>query len=148
MSQLYSAADLLRDFLAATAILFLAAAGVFRIVDPRDDFGTGWFPVIIRDSRIEKMRLFSANPESSAIQGLVLGSSRAMKLSPAVLQAHTGLKFFNFAVDSGRAEDDLAIPRWVRQQGARPALLVIGLDLEALHNDDVSDEELLKNREL
>ena len=36
----------------------------------------------------------------------------------------------------------------MRQQGVRPALLVIGLDVEALHNDDVPDEELQKNREL
>jgi hypothetical protein len=142
------AAGLLRDFLTATALLFLAAALVFRIVDPRDDFETGLFPVIIRDSRIEKMRLFSADEASRAVQGLILGSSRSMKLAPDVLQARTGLRFFNFAVDSGRAEDDLAIFRWVRQQGVRPALLVIGLDVEALHNDDVPDEELQKNREL
>jgi hypothetical protein len=148
LKRLSPAAELLRDFIAATAVLFLAAALVFRIVDPRDDFETGIFPVIIRDSRIEKMRLFSADTASGAIQGLVLGSSRSMKLAPEVLQARTGLRFFNFAVDSGRAEDDLAIFRWVRQQGVRPALLVIGLDVEALHNDDVPDEELQKNQEL
>jgi hypothetical protein len=129
-------------------VLFLGAALAFRIVDPRDDFETGLFPVVIRDSRIEKMRLFSADTASSAVQGLILGSSRSMKLAPDVFQARTGLKFFNFAVDSGRAEDDLAILRWVRQQGVRPALLVVGLDVEALHNDDVPDEELQKNREL
>jgi hypothetical protein len=129
-------------------MLFLAAALVFRIVDPRDDFGTGIFPVIVRNSRIEKMRLFLADTASGAVQGLILGSSRSMKLAPDVLQARTGLRFFNFAVDSGRAEDDLAIFRWVRQQGVRPALLVVGLDVEALHNDDVPDAELQKNREL
>jgi len=44
-----------------------------------------------------------------------------------------------------RAEDYLAIYRWVRRQGAPLRLLVIGLDVEALHSDDHPDAALLRN---
>jgi hypothetical protein len=69
-----------------------------------------------------------------------------MKLRPVDLEGRLGLPFFNFAVDNGRVEDYLAVYRWVRQQGVRPRLLVIGLDLEALHNADVPDPRLLACR--
>lgn len=139
---------IVRDFIIAAAVMFLVAAIVFQVVDPRGDFRTGVFPVIVRDTRVEKMGLFSAYRADGAVQGLILGSSRSMKLAPRVLTARTGLRFFNFAVDNARAEDDLGIERWVRQHGARPRFLIVGLDVEALHNDDAADDGFLRNREL
>src|SRR5690349_19786525 len=94
------------------------------------------------------MKLFSAYRKSRPLQGLILGSSRSMKLRPELLREKTGLEFFNFAVENARAEDYLAIERWVRQQTAPPNLLVVGLDIEALHDDDVPEEQLQANAEL
>jgi len=126
----------------------LASGILLRTVDPRGEFGTGLFPIVVRDSRTEKMRLFAARRESHPVQGLILGSSRSMRLRPDVFREKTGLEFFNFAVENARAEDYLAIERWVRQQHAQPAMLVVGLDVEALHNDDLSEEQLQANGEL
>jgi hypothetical protein len=139
---------LIRDVLAVVAAACLASGILLRTVDPRGEFGTGLFPIVVRDSRAEKMRLFSARRESHPVQGLILGSSRSMKLRPDVFREKTGLEFFNFAVENARAEDYLAIARWVRQQHVRPAMLVVGLDIEALHNDDVAEEQLQANQEL
>jgi hypothetical protein len=94
------------------------------------------------------MRLFGAYQAAGSAEGLILGSSRAMKISPRTLEQATGYRFFNFAVDSARAEDELAIYRWVRQQGARIKLLVIGLDVEALHDDDRPEASLLGSQDL
>ena len=138
----------IRDFLIAVFLLFAAAAAVFRTVDPRGDFGTGVFPLVVRESRAEKMRLLRDFPHVRDLQGLILGSSRSMELAPERLRARSGRRFFNFGVDSARAEDYLAIWRWVRAQNVHPALLIVGLDIEALHDDDVPENGLLANREL
>jgi hypothetical protein len=130
-------------FLAAAAALAALYAGIARAVDPRGEFGSGVFPVVESDARAEKMRLFRAYAAEAAPSGLILGSSRAMKVHPRTLERATGQRFFNFAVDNARAEDYLAIYRWVRQQGVRPRLLVVGLDVEALHDDDRAEASLL-----
>ncbi len=130
-------------FLAAAAALAGVYAGIARWVDPRGEFGSGVFPVVESDARAEKMRLFRAYAAEAAPAGLILGSSRAMKVQPRTLERATGQRFFNFAVDNARAEDYLAIYRWVRGQGVRPKLLVVGLDVEALHDDDRAEASLL-----
>jgi hypothetical protein len=130
--------------LALFAVLYAAAV---RAVDPRGEFGTGVFRVVELDARAEKMRLFRAYHTGGEI-GLILGSSRTMKLRPATLEASTQARFFNFAVDNARAEDDLAIYRWVRRQGVPVKVLVVGLDVEALHDDDRPDPGLVRNDEL
>ncbi|PYQ14922.1 MAG: hypothetical protein DMF80_11300 [Acidobacteria bacterium] len=128
--------------LAALGILYAAAA---RLVDPHGDFGTGVFPVINMDARAQKMQLFREALATTAPEGLILGSSRAMKVRPRTLEAATGRRFFNFAVDNARAEDYLAIYRWVREQRVRVRFLVIGLDVEALHSDDRPEADLIRN---
>lgn len=130
-------------FLATAAGLAVLYAGIARFVDPRGEFGSGRFPVVESDARAEKMRLFRAYAAEGEPKGLILGSSRAMKVHPRTLERVTGQRFFNFAVDNARAEDYLAIYRWVREQGARPTLLVVGLDVEALHDDDRAEASLL-----
>jgi hypothetical protein len=134
-------------FLAATAALALLYLAAVRWVDPRGEFGGGRFPVVELDARAEKMRLFRAYLPA-APTGLILGSSRSMKLRPQHLESAAGARFFNFSVDNARAEDYLAIYRWVRQQGATLRFVVIGLDVEALHNDDTPDPGLVRNDEL
>jgi hypothetical protein len=94
------------------------------------------------------MKLFAAFNARTPVEGIILGSSRSMKLSPRELTAATGLNFFNFAVESARTEDYLAIYRWVRAHGARPRAVVIGLDVEALHDSDAPDDRLQKNYSL
>jgi hypothetical protein len=132
-------------FLAAVGALALLYASAVRLVDPHGEFGTGLFPVVEMDARAEKMRLFTAYRAKAAPTGLILGSSRAMKLRPSTLETGTGERFFNFAVDNARAEDDLAIYRWVRAHGASVKILVVGLDVEALHDDDQPDPGLVRN---
>jgi hypothetical protein len=135
----------LAGFLATVAVLAALYMGIARWVDPRGEFGSGVFPVVESDARAEKMRLFQAYATEAAPKGLILGSSRAMKVRPGTLERATGQRFFNFAVDNARAEDYLAIYRWVRRQGVRPKLVVVGLDVEALHDDDRAEASLLQD---
>jgi hypothetical protein len=138
----------LAAFLVCAGLFALAYGGAVRWVDPRGEFGGRRFPVVELDARAEKMRLFRAFHEATPPAGLILGSSRSMKLRPRALEEAAGAPFFNFAVDNARAEDYLAIYRWVRQQGVDLRYLVIGLDVEALHDDDRPDPGLVRNPEL
>ena len=131
------------DFVLFAAGVFAAAAAAVGIVDARGQFGTGIFPVVVSQTRAEKSRLFSAFHAAQPVDGLVIGSSRSMRVAPSFLSARTGRRFFNFGVDDARAEDYLAIERWVRSHGAAPRLVIIGLDIEALHDDDQPDPEFL-----
>jgi hypothetical protein len=100
------------------------------------------------DSRRDKMRLFKDYAASGSVGGLILGSSRSMKLDPKQLESRLGVRFFNFSVDSARAEDLLAIYRWVRRQSITVRYLVVGLDVEALHDREAADPRLQDNGEL
>ena len=131
------------DFALFAAGVFAAVAAAIGVVDARGQFGTGIFPVVVSQTRAEKSGLFSAFHGKQPVDGLVIGSSRSMRVAPSFLDARTGLRFFNFGVDDGRAEDYLAVERLVRAQGARPRLVIIGLDIEALHDDDQPDPEFL-----
>lgn len=136
-------------FLAAVlgwvAVFALVYAAAMRLIDPRGQFGTHIFPTVTLDARSDKMALFRAYEARGPVQGLVLGSSRSMKIDPAALSRDSGLRFFNFTVDVARAEDYLALYRWTRAQGAPLKRVLIGLDVEALHNDDVPIANLEHN---
>ncbi|HEY3377199.1 MAG TPA: hypothetical protein VGL77_06845 [Armatimonadota bacterium] len=131
-------------FLISLACCAIAYLALVVLVDAHGDFHTGLFPVIIQDSREQKMALFR-QASAQGINGIILGSSRSMKLRPDELRRLTGQRFFNFAVDNAKTEDYLAIYRWVRAQGVHPKCIIIGLDIEAMHNDDIPDTRLVRN---
>ena len=119
-------------FLAAVCGLMLTHIALMTLIDPRGDFGTGLFPSVVYDARAQKLALFRAYRAQGPVEGLVLGSSRAMKIRPADLEARTGSRFFNFTVEGARPDDMLAIYWWVRQEGSRPKTVLLGLDVESL----------------
>jgi hypothetical protein len=131
--------------LASLAASYLTCAVV---INPRGYFNVNIFPVVTLDSRQAKMKLFASFNISRPVDGLILGSSRAMKISGSELTNQLGQRFFNFSVDSAEAEDYLAIYRWVRSQDPRLKTLVIALDVEALHDDDQLDGRLKSNADL
>jgi hypothetical protein len=125
-------------FLLATGAIALLYGACVIVLDPRADFGTGLVPPLTLESRRDKMRLFMAHHEESPVQGIVLGSSRCFKFRPDRLGEIYGQRFFNFSVGGAMAEDLLAIYRWARLQGARPATLVVGMDPTILYDQEMS----------
>ena len=116
--------------LATAAVLAVAYVAIVTVVDPRGEFGSRAFPKVVYDARGQKVAFFREYAGEAPVEGLVLGSSRAMKFRPSELQALSGKRFFNFSVDLGRTDDFLAIYRWVRGQGMRPAVVLLGFDAE------------------
>lgn len=131
-----------RWFLAGSFGAFVAYLILAVVVDPRALFGTGLVPPAVLHSRKLKQELFRSFLHKGPVDGLVLGSSRSMLVAPAQLERMGCGRWFNFAVDSARSEDYLAVFRWSMEQGARPRHLLIGLDVEALHNAVGNDERL------
>jgi len=134
-----------RRFISVLGGLILLYLLFAIVVDPRRDFGTGIFPVVSLDSRGDKMRLFDQYNQRKAVEGIVVGSSRSMMLGCDELDAKTRWRWFNFSVDSARAEDYLAIYRWAKSKDSRITALVVGLDVEALHDRIDFDGRLKAN---
>jgi len=111
------------------------------IINPYGQYCSDLLQPIVQDSRSEKVDLFERL--ASPPQGLILGSSRAMKFEPEYLQSRTGKTFFNFAVNHGRPEDFLAIVRYYRQ-GTKgfPKILIVGVDVASLTDAVPNDARL------
>jgi hypothetical protein len=138
-----SSADFLRRFGATVLCALLGIMTANYVVNPLDLYSTRLFEPMVRSSRVTKMRaidaLGAAKPEA-----IVLGSSRAMQISPSLITGGTGLRAFNFATDSARAEDYYADLRWlIEDAGLSPKLVIVGVDVEAFHNQAAPDERLL-----
>ena len=135
----------IRSYVFFVAALLLGHVLFVWLVDARKDFATGVIRPLVMDSRSEKTILYAKASEENPVPGILLGSSRTLTFQPADLEKETGLRCFNFAVQSARAEDHLAICRWLRAQNKTPKLLVIGYDVELLHDADPIDARLQQN---
>src|SRR3989442_7710054 len=91
-------------FLTAVAGVAVFLVGLARLVDPRDDFGTGVFPVVVSDARREKLEQFVTYNRERPVEGIVLGSSRSMKLGPRSLEAGLRPRLLQPSVHSCRGE--------------------------------------------
>src|SRR5690348_13397725 len=135
-------------FVVVVSVLACGQYWFVRFIDPYGEWGTGRFPRVVMDSRRDKMQMFRRASVGPHVSGVLLGSSRSMLLRPSVLSDALGQPVFNFAVDNAHVEDYLAIYRWTTRQGAPLRLLIIGLDVVAMHPDDVPDHMFQRIDEL
>ena len=122
-------------------------AGLNWLVDPFGQYATRCFPVVVQASRTQKVDLLEKFDEAPA--GLILGSSRVLKIEPDYLREKTGLQFFNAGVNHGRPTDFLAIVRWYQQHWGRyPKVVVLGIDSAALSDMVPLDARIATERRL
>jgi hypothetical protein len=116
--------------LVASATLLLAVLAFDVVVDPWGQLGTGVFPSLIPTDRPVKAAL--VDRLAQAPQLIVFGSSRALKINPAYLQARLGQSGFNAGVADGEPEDAWAFLNLIHSRfpTARPHFLYM-LDVEA-----------------
>jgi hypothetical protein len=135
----------LRSFFATFALVVVLVAGVSIAVDPFARFGVGWVPPVVWMDRDAKAASFERTSEPP--QQIILGSSRIMKANPMTLEGLTGMRTFNFGVNSARAEDLLAIASFAIAEDADVRTLLVGVDPEAFASVPV-DQRLLGSRAL
>jgi len=85
----------LLQFFAAFLVIFSVYVATAVVVNPRGYFPPRLFPQPAQHSRPEKIALFLAYSRNVSIDGLVLGSSRSMLISPAELDGPLSAHFFN-----------------------------------------------------
>ena len=114
--------------------------------NPEGLFPTRFLPPVIADHRPEKAYLLATRAPKP--EALILGSSRAMKIEPALVERYTGLRTFNAAVFYGYAEDDYALLRYaVERAGIKPRLVIVGLEW-ATFSPDPRNEYLTRPNQL
>jgi hypothetical protein len=126
----------------------LLAVGLFNwVVNPYGQYATSFVTPVVHDTRSLKVELLDEYQEPP--QGLILGSSRAMKFEPEYLKSKTSLSFFNFGVNHGRPEDYLAIVRmWQHRFGKLPKVVMIAVDVASLNDVVPNDGRLSAEPEL
>ncbi len=136
-----------RFFLAVSLAMLGAVAALNYVVNPEGLYPTRVVPPILWGSRPFKVPLLAhAAPQP---QALILGSSRVMALPPADFTGATGLPTFNFGVETAKPEDYEVCLRYALQHLHLPLkLLVIGVDVEALHNHEAPHPYLQQPTEL
>ena len=99
---------------ALAASAWSAVALLNWTVNPYAQYAPHFIPPLVQTSCAEKVALLQHRDPRPT--GLILGSSRVMKLEPTYLQQKTGLRFFNAGVNHGKIEDVLAFVRFYEQQ--------------------------------
>jgi hypothetical protein len=133
----------LATFFQVIALLGLAWGTVECVVDPYGILPLRIFPQVTPDDRGRKMALFRKFARRGEVAGIVLGSSRCMKIQP-----RDQGRWFNFAVGSATPEDYLAIYRWVRAQGVAPQKILLGVDVLTLNDAYPTSGDLLDTQAL
>src|SRR6195952_2650682 len=134
-------------FLATLIVAVCSIAAMNYIVNPLGTFRTHFFPAMVWNGREEKVTaLANEDPKPKAI---ILGSSHVWAVGPEQVTELTGLPSFNAGVSVGTAEDYYALLRYaVEKAGARPELVIIGVDIETLHNGKPVDPRTQEVAEL
>lgn len=131
-----------QTFLASVLSLLTGVALLNFLVNPMSLYRTRLFPAVLMNSRADKVVLLQHAVNKPSV--LIVGSSRAMKISPSEVEKATGLPAFNAAVDSAMAEDYYAMVRFAEENAAlNLRMVIIGLDVEAFHNAKPEDERIL-----
>lgn len=136
-----------RRFLAALVASLALIGALNYFVNPTGLHAPRLLPTVNWNVRATKTDLLRHAPVKP--QAIILGSSRAMKVRPALVQELTGLPTFNATVEGAMTEDDYVMLRYaVERAGAQPKLLLIGVDVEAFHNARPSNVALAISDEL
>jgi len=132
-----------RRFLWTLAAVLLLTALLNYFVNPESIYPTDLLPPLTWNTRPAKARMMDvAQPRP---QALILGSSRIMKIDPALVQRLTGLPAFNAGVNAAEAEDYYVLLRYAIEHAHLPLKLVIlGVDVDAFHDREPLNDYLLQ----
>ncbi len=137
-------------FAIALLSFFLGTAGIMAmnyVVNPHGKYNSSVLPSLVWTGRADKAKLLKEFDENPDV--LILGSSRSMKIDPDFIKEKTGMPAFNAAVNSANAEDYYAMLRYsLDTLEKKPKYIILGIDVEAFHNNTPIDERLLFNQTL
>ena len=103
------------------------------------------FKKIVVSVRANKVELAS---KLSSIDNVILGSSRAKRISPKHISKYLEGETFNFAVNSALPEDNYGILLYLERNNKIPKNIIMGVDFYTLNKLIPSDKRFLSNKEL
>lgn len=120
-----------RLFFLSFAFVWLGVATVHILGNPDGLFSS---PIVPShgDRSWKTRRLLALRSEGNSPQIVILGSSRLMQMSPYQIQAITGRRTFNYAVQGATPLEMLAELKFLLRSDIKPELLIIGLDDRAM----------------
>jgi len=132
-----------RRFLGLLLCVLLLTAALNYLVNPESIYSTELLPPLTWNTRPDKAALMDrAQPHP---QALVLGSSRIMKIEPAMVESLSGLPAFNAGVNTAMAEDYYVLVRYAAERARLPLkLVIIGVDVDAFHDHEPINDYLLQ----
>ena len=117
------------------------------MVNPHGKYDSNLFPSLVWTGRADKAALLEELEEDPNV--LILGSSRTMKIDPDFIENEINMSAFNAAVNSANAEDYYTMLRYsLDTLEQKPDYIILGIDIEAFHNQTPIDERLLFNNTL
>lgn len=121
--------------LITTTISLLLLGSANFIVNPAGFYPTRLLPRLTESDALEKHSLLErAAPKPELI---ILGSSKAMKLSPKLAYELTGLVTFNASTGAAVPADMLqSVRHALNDLSITPRVVLIGVDVEMFHNGD------------
>ena len=133
--------------IAIVTTCLVAVAILNFVVDPYAQYAPDVCEPLVQTSRAQKVQLLSEM--HPAPDGLILGSSRVMKLEPDFFEQAIGGRFFNAGMNHAKPEDYLAMLRHYQSTfGRNPKYIVVGIDVNAFSDINKTDARLLSNKEL
>ncbi len=132
-----------RRFLWTLCAVLVFVALLNFLVNPESIYPLELLPPLTWNTRPAKARMMEqAQPRP---QALILGSSRIMKIEPALVERLTGLPTFNAGVNSAMTEDYYILLRYAVERAHLPLkLVIIGVDVDAFHDREPLNDYLLQ----
>jgi hypothetical protein len=120
---------------AGFGLVLFSVAFLFTLVGFTINFlgnATDFFPSPLHPSTSDRSwktrRLDEAVAAGRAPQVLIMGSSRVMQVQPDYVAALTGKRVFNYGLSAASPLDFLTELRYVLRIGAKPELVIVGID--------------------
>src|SRR4051794_17655460 len=116
-------------FFGGLTSVLLCASLANVIVNPRGYYPTSLVRKIVWSDTDTKLTLIERADPTDVV---ILGSSRAMSLSPSLISSLTGRSAFNAAKSHAVPEDALAMLRYLLAKQWKPKEIVVAVDIHGL----------------
>ncbi|HXH74627.1 MAG TPA: hypothetical protein VNJ08_06655 [Bacteriovoracaceae bacterium] len=129
----------IRIFFLTSALITALLLGFIYSIDPYDKYGINVFRFETKAVAMARENKFNmVDHAKKNYEAFVIGSSAAHRLHTDDVEALTGFKTFNYAVQHTTPEDYLAITRHILAR-AKPKLILFQMDLYGLNENFKTD---------
>jgi hypothetical protein len=129
-------------FVSFFAFALIGIASFNLVVDPYAHYDVGLIPPAVQLTRSLKVQAIERCDDDTS--GLILGSSRVLKLEPEYVRSIDGTAYYNAGVNYAKPEDFFALTKlYEESRGKLPQKVLIGVDVVAFNETLPIESDLL-----